>query len=122
MVNAGVLAIASGLAAQALKVVIELAMRRRWRPRVFFRNGGMPSSHTATVATLAVVVGRDVGPHDPLFSLVLVFALYVVFEATGLTHQELKTLQAHLEQLRGALEGATEQGADAGPPARAGGG
>lgn len=46
----------------------------------------------------------------------------IVFEATGLTHQELKTLQAHLEQLRGALEGATDNGADAGPPASAGGG
>jgi hypothetical protein len=103
MVNAGVLAIASGLAAQALKVVIELALRRRWRPRVFFRNGGMPSSHTATVATLAVVVGRDVGPHDPLFSLVLVFALYVVFEATGLRQEvghQARLLNRLVDELR----------------------
>lgn len=85
--NVGVLALASGLAAQVLKVLIELLVRRRWRPRLLVRNGGMPSSHTATVTTLAVLVGQDAGSHSPVFSLVLVFAFYVVLEATGLRQE-----------------------------------
>ena len=87
MLNAGVLAILSGLAAQALKVVVALLQHRRWRPRLFFANGGMPSSHTATVTTLVVLIARKHGMHEPVFSLVLVFAAYVVFEATGLRQE-----------------------------------
>jgi uncharacterized protein len=87
MLNAGVLAILSGLAAQAMKVVLELVQHRRWRPRLFFTNGGMPSSHTATVVTLAVLIGDRHGLNDPVFSLVVVFAIYVIFEATGLRQE-----------------------------------
>jgi len=103
MMNVGVFAILSGLAAQAMKVVLELILRRRWRPRLFFANGGMPSSHTATVTTLAVLIGRDVGVHEPVFSLVLVFALYVVFEATGLRQEvghQARLLNHLVEELR----------------------
>ena len=87
MLNAGALAILSGLTAQALKVLWELLQHRRWRPRLFFANGGMPSSHTATVTTLVVLIARQHGTHEPVFSLVLVFAAYVVFEATGLRQE-----------------------------------
>jgi acid phosphatase family membrane protein YuiD len=87
MLNAGILALLSGLTAQALKVVLELVQRRRWRPRLFFRNGGMPSSHTSSVVTLAVLVADQAGVHAPVFSLVIVFAIYVIFEATGLRQE-----------------------------------
>lgn len=103
MLNAGVLAIASGLIAQALKVVLELLLRRRWRPQLFFHNGGMPSSHTATVVTLAALVGRDAGVHAPIFSLTLVFAFYVVLEATGLRQEvghQARLLNDLVEEMR----------------------
>jgi acid phosphatase family membrane protein YuiD len=103
MLNAGIVAILSGLAAQALKVLLELVLRRRWRPHLFFRNGGMPSSHTASVVTLAVLVGHEAGPHAPIFSLVLVFAAYVVFEATGLRQEvghQARLLNDLVENLR----------------------
>jgi len=107
MLNAGILALLSGLAAQAAKVVIELLHHQRWRPGLFLQNGGMPSSHTATVTTLSILVGQQAGVDAPAFSLVLVFSLYVVFEATGLRqeigHQArllnemMETLMAHQE-------------------------
>ncbi|MEZ4389329.1 MAG: divergent PAP2 family protein [Candidatus Krumholzibacteriia bacterium] len=103
MLNAGILAIASGMAAQACKVLVELVVRRRWRPRLFVLNGGMPSSHTATVTTLAVLVAEQVGVHDPVFSLVIVFALYVVLEATGLRQEvghQARLLNHLVAQLR----------------------
>lgn len=103
MLNTGVLAIMSGLCAQAVKVLLELVTRRRWQPRLFFRNGGMPSSHTATVVTLAVLIGHEAGLHSPVFSLVLVFATYVVFEATGLRQEighQARLLNDLVETLR----------------------
>ncbi|MBU2502458.1 divergent PAP2 family protein, partial [bacterium] len=82
--NPGVIALGSGLAAQAAKVVVELLVRRRWRPMLFLANGGMPSSHAATVTTLCLLVGFRSGFTSDMFSLALVFGLFVVFEATGL--------------------------------------
>jgi acid phosphatase family membrane protein YuiD len=103
MLNAGMLAILSGLTAQALKVLLELVQRRRWRPHLFFRNGGMPSSHTASVVTLAILVGDEAGVHAPVFSLVIVFAAYVIFEATGLRQEvghQARLLNDVVETLR----------------------
>jgi len=87
MLNPGLVAVASGLAAQAAKVVVELFVRRRWRPALFFSSGGMPSSHTATVTTLSWLVARQEGVDSSVFSLVLIFSIYVVFEATGLRQE-----------------------------------
>jgi len=90
----GILALLSGLSAQVAKVLLEGVLRRRWRPELVFTNGGMPSSHTATVTTLALLVGRADGFDSSIFSLVLVFSVFIVFEATGL-RQEIG-LQARL--------------------------
>ena len=87
MSHPGLIALFSGLAAQAAKVVVELLARRRWRPGLLFANGGMPSSHTATVTTLTLAVGRLEGFGSSIFSLVLIFSLYVIFEATGLRQE-----------------------------------
>ncbi len=103
MLNAGILALLSGLCAQAIKVLIELVRHRRWRPRLFFANGGMPSSHTATVTTLVMLIAGRNGVHEPVFSLVLVFAVYVVFEATGLRQEvghQARLLNDLIETLR----------------------
>ena len=87
MLNIGLVAIASGLSAQALKVVVHLLRQRSWQPALFFSSGGMPSSHTATVTTLSILVADCEGVHGAVFSLVLVFSLYVVFEAAGLRQE-----------------------------------
>ncbi len=83
----GLAALLSGLAAQLAKVLLEGVRKRRWRPELLFTNGGMPSSHTATVTTLALMVGRSDGYGSAIFSLVLVFSVFVVFEATGLRQE-----------------------------------
>ena len=101
--NPGVVALGSGLAAQAAKVVVELAFRRRWRPMLFLANGGMPSSHAATVTTLCILVGFKSGFASDMFSLVLIFGLFVVFEATGLRQEIGKQAQLLNELLDGGL-------------------
>lgn len=100
--NAGLLALLSGLLAQAGKVVWEVVARRQWRPLLFFSNGGMPSSHAATVTTLALLIRRAEGPESALFSLSLVFGVFVLFEATGL-RQEMGKQARLLNDLREAL-------------------
>jgi len=103
--NPGVQALASGLLAQAAKVLVELVTHRRWKPGLFLMNGGMPSSHAATVTTLTVLVGRSEGLDSTLFSLVLIFSLFVIFEATGLRQEMGKQAQLLNELLEGGLHG-----------------
>ena len=100
--NAGLVALLSGLVAQAAKVFWEALRGRGWRPLLFFANGGMPSSHAATVTTLALLIRRDAGPASPQFSLALVFGTFVLFEATGL-RQEMGKQARLLNELRAAL-------------------
>ncbi len=98
MHNLGLIALLSGVLAQIAKVFVELLRRRRWRPMLVFASGGMPSSHTATVTTLSLLVYQREGFTSPLFSVVLVFSLFVVFEATGL-RQEVGKQAALLNEL-----------------------
>ena len=105
MLNTGVLAILGGLAAQAAKVIWEVAARRRWRPGLFFHNGGMPSSHAATVTVLCLGIARSDGFGSPLFSLVLIFSLFVIFEATGLRQEVGKQAELLNELTERALHG-----------------
>ena len=105
MIHPGILALISGLTAQAAKVVIELVVRRRFRPSLFFDNGGMPSSHTSTVTTLSLAIGRSEGFDSSLFSLVLVFALFVIFEATGLRQEIGKQAELLNDLMDSALAG-----------------
>ncbi len=103
--NPGIMALLSGLAAQAAKVVLAAVLHRRWCPELFFSNGGMPSSHTATVTTLALMVGNAEGYGSAIFSLVLVFSLFVVFEATGLRQEIGKQAQLLNDLMDSALHG-----------------
>jgi acid phosphatase family membrane protein YuiD len=105
MITPGVIALISGLTAQVAKVVIELVVRRRFKPSVFFDNGGMPSSHTSTVTTLALTVGRAEGFDSSIFSLVLIFSLYVIFEATGLRQEIGKQAELINDLVDSALAG-----------------
>jgi acid phosphatase family membrane protein YuiD len=109
MFNAGVWALLGGLAAQFFKVIITLVWGRRWQPGLFFSNGGMPSSHSATVTVLTILVGQREGYDSAIFSLVLVFSLFVMMEATGLRQEMGKQAQLLNEIMEGALK---HQGVD----------
>jgi acid phosphatase family membrane protein YuiD len=105
LVHPGILALISGLAAQAAKVIIDAVLNRRFRPSIFFDNGGMPSSHTATVTALALAVGRTEGFGSSMFSLVLIFSLFVIFEATGLRQEIGKQAEVINDLMDSALAG-----------------
>src|SRR5262245_15598749 len=98
-----VAALIAGLAAQALKVVIELARTRRLNLLRFFDNGGMPSSHTALVTTLTIGIARYAGVGSSLFAVTLLFSLYFMFEAAGLRQEvgnQARVLNDLVDELR----------------------
>lgn len=105
MINPGVLALSCGLAAQAFKVLLALVLKRCWQPELFVSNGGMPSSHSATVMALIMEVWRLEGLESSVFSLVLVFGLFVVMEATGLRQEIGHQAQLLNELMDQALHG-----------------
>ena len=77
-------AIAASLGAQMVKVLLVLATERRWAPERLLETGGMPSSHSASVAALATSVGILYGWAHPYFAIAAVFASIVMYDATGI--------------------------------------
>ncbi|AKH15920.1 MULTISPECIES: divergent PAP2 family protein [Deinococcus] len=99
-------AVLSSTAAQLLKVFLILLIERRWRPGAFMETGGMPSSHSAMVAALTTGVGITEGVGSPLFAASAVFALIVMYDATGVRHssgQQARLLNDLVEELRAVV-------------------
>ncbi len=71
------------LIAQAFKLLIELLRYRKFDLRSLFTTGGMPSAHSALVASLATGVGLIQGWESTDFAIALLFAIIVMFDAAG---------------------------------------
>ena len=69
--------------AQGLKLVIELIREGKFNARSLFTTGGMPSAHSALVASLATGVGIKEGWESTDFTIALLFAIIVMFDAAG---------------------------------------
>ncbi len=76
-------ALVGWFAAQSLKILTHYCKTRQVRWRLFFSSGGMPSSHTSTVVSATVAVGRVCGTTSPEFAIMLILALIVMYDATG---------------------------------------
>jgi acid phosphatase family membrane protein YuiD len=79
-----VMAITASLTGQVLKFVIGSIRARRLAFQRLTESGGMPSSHSATVTSLATAVGITHGWRSDLFAVVAVFALIVLYDAVGI--------------------------------------
>ncbi|BFH75793.1 divergent PAP2 family protein [Thermus thermophilus] len=77
-------ALLANLLAQTLKLFLYYRLEGRFQWERFLETGGMPSSHSATVSALAVSVGLREGFDSPLFAVAAVFALIVMYDATGI--------------------------------------
>ena len=73
----------SWFVAQAIKVVLSGAQKKKFDVRWLFDTGGMPSSHSATVASLATVTGLYYGFSSIPFLIALIFCLITMFDAAG---------------------------------------
>ena len=85
---------------QAAKLVIYFIINRRFTWERLFGDGGMPSSHSATVTAVAVTTGMTVGWDSPLFAVAAILALVVMHDAMGVrqeTGKQAKVINSMLE-------------------------
>lgn len=71
------------LLSQAAKVIRGVLSQGRFNFRWLFDTGGMPSSHSASVAALATVVGLYYGFGSVPFLMSFIFAVITMFDAAG---------------------------------------
>ena len=69
--------------AQTFKVLYTLFTEKKLNFRKFLDTGSMPSSHTASVVSLTTAIGIFEGVDSVLFALSTVFAIVVMYDASG---------------------------------------
>ncbi|MFC0331908.1 divergent PAP2 family protein [Paenibacillus sepulcri] len=79
-----VAALMSIILAQVIKVPISLITKRTWNMKLGFSTGGMPSSHSAAVCSLAAAVGIDEGFSSALFAIAVIVSAITMFDAAGI--------------------------------------
>ncbi|CAI5961456.1 unnamed protein product [Closterium sp. NIES-64] len=73
--------------AQFLKPFTLWHWEKRWDFKRILGSGGMPSSHSSSVMGLACAVAFQEGTASPLFAACLVFAVVVMYDASGVRLQ-----------------------------------
>ncbi|SHM92180.1 divergent PAP2 family protein [Gracilibacillus kekensis] len=73
--------------AQIVKVPLHLVATKEFKPGLAFSTGGMPSSHSAAVTALSTGIGIEHGVSSGLFAVSCVFAIIIMFDATGIRRQ-----------------------------------
>ncbi len=68
------------LLCELVKMVVEATRTGNWHERIF-RPGGMPSSHSAFVTSLMMIVGNTRGLKSPEFAIAAVFACIMWYDA-----------------------------------------
>lgn len=102
--------------AQFFKIISWAFVSRELNFRRLVEPGGMPSSHSSFVTSLATGIGIKDGFDSTLFALATVFALIVMYDASGVRRaagkqarvlnaiiEDLKLRQLHPERLRELL-------------------
>ncbi len=81
------------LIAQGLKGIQSIIKERRLNFRRFVGAGGMPSSHSAFVTSLATSIGLTEGWETTTTALAVVFAFIVMYDASGVRRAAGKQAQ-----------------------------
>ena len=68
---------------QVFKVISETIKNKKFDYKRILGAGGMPSSHSAVVTSLATLIGKSEGFNSPIFAISLIFACIVMYDATG---------------------------------------
>ena len=114
-------AMGAWLLAQFLKIFTGFFKEQKFTLKaLFFGTGGMPSSHTATVASLATACAIGEGFSSAIFAIAVVLCIIVMIDATGVRREtgkqsralniiveelfksnDIKTLDTHFKELIG---------------------
>ena len=79
---------------QIFKVLYEYFKEGKWNLKRFWGAGGMPSSHSAVVVSLATLIAKYEGIGSPVFALSAIFAFITMYDAAGVRRAVGK--QAHI--------------------------
>lgn len=80
-------AVAAWFVAQALKIPTYWLVEKELDWRRFFGSGGMPSSHTAFVISLTIMIGAVEGFNTALFAAAVVLSAIVMYDASGVRRE-----------------------------------
>ena len=70
-------------AIQLFKLIYDLVTTKKFNFKRIIGAGGMPSSHSAVVSSLATLIGKYEGVSSPIFVLSLIMACVVMYDACG---------------------------------------
>jgi len=68
---------------QTFKVITDLVVNKKLNVKRIVGAGGMPSSHSAIVCSLATCVGKEYGFDSGIFAIAMVTAFIVMYDAAG---------------------------------------
>ena len=75
------------LVAQVLKTLIYVAVNKNFNPERLLGDGGMPSSHSATVMAMVTSTAFYFGPETFEFAVTAILALIVMHDAMGVRRE-----------------------------------
>ncbi len=93
-------AVTAWFAAQALKIPTYWLLEKELDWKRFFGSGGMPSSHSAFVVALTIMVGAAEGFSTAAFAISVVLAAIVMYDASGVRRETGLQAQVINEILR----------------------
>ena len=92
--------VSSWFIAQVFKTILHLIVYKKLDFERMYGDGGMPSSHSATVTAIAVMTGFRCGWDSPIFAVAAVLALIVMHDAMGVrqeTGKQAKVINSMVE-------------------------
>jgi acid phosphatase family membrane protein YuiD len=92
----------SNVLAQFIKIVIFAIQRKQFNINILFATGGMPSSHTSTVVSMATSVGLIDGFSATTFAIAACVAFVVMYDAAGVRRaasKQAKVLNQMINEL-----------------------
>ena len=101
----------SWLISQVIKVILNAIITRKFSIERLFGDGGMPSGHSATVTSAAVMCGWMYGFDSVFFGIACVLAIIVMHDATGVRREAGKHAVAINEMVE-SLNSMTENEED----------
>lgn len=73
--------------AQFIKIPVTYFLTRKLDWKLMTSTGSMPSSHSAAVTSLTTAIAFEHGLDSTLFAVSAIFAVIVMFDATGIRYQ-----------------------------------
>lgn len=92
-----IVSLAAWLIAQVVKIIVNAAVNKRFDIERLFGDGGMPSGHSATVTSMALMTGFKLGFDSPIFGVAMLLAIIVMHDATGVRQEAGKHAKSIIE-------------------------